>query len=441
MGTVPLQRLPGSAGISGQCLLRPVAVGGGVLQPPRIDGNPFPPPATTTTTAVTTAVSSSFVVARDYPLCAPSYVMAQPPPAIAAPCPDPLQFPAPPVLAQQSTLNPQAPQFSQTSYPGEVDTQDHVTQMSSVQSPDASMRSQEALTRSLVDAVRQNRLPVQEPPVFRGDPLAYPAWRSTFALLIERQSIPEEEKLIYLQKYVGGAAKEAISGLFLLRSPTALKEALATLEQRFGSPFIVAQAFREKLDSWPAVKANDGEGLRKLADFTRQTVVASKVVGQMGILDDAQYQKNLLSRLPQWLMRKWAQIVDAKKRDCLRYPTFEELSAFLTSQANITCEPIFGSSNTQGQSRTSAQSSSSSDKAKSTLNTDVSLQLTQKEIEFVKALVKEKMEDKGSTDRTPSGTTVNSTLPRPSVRPCAFCKAANHQVVSCLKLAAKPMQE
>ncbi|GFR83107.1 hypothetical protein ElyMa_005967700 [Elysia marginata] len=77
--------------------------------------------------------------------------------------------------------------------------------------------------------------------------------------------------------------------MFPLDNLAALREALATLEQRFGNAFNVARALREELDAWPSFKAKDGEGLRKFVDFVKQSLAASSVVGQLNILDDVQF--------------------------------------------------------------------------------------------------------------------------------------------------------
>ena len=50
----------------------------------------------------------------------------------------------------------------------------------------------------------------------------------------------------------------------------AYEQARNLLDERFGDPFIVANAFRDKLDAWPDIAPRDGSALRKFADFLRQ---------------------------------------------------------------------------------------------------------------------------------------------------------------------------
>ena len=66
----------------------------------------------------------------------------------------------------------------------------------------------------LADSVNMNRLPIPEPIVFTGDPLQFFEWKTSFKLLIESKNITKNDKIFYLKKYVGGEAKQAISGCF-----------------------------------------------------------------------------------------------------------------------------------------------------------------------------------------------------------------------------------
>ena len=88
-----------------------------------------------------------------------------------------------------------------------------------------------------------SRLPAPEPTIFIVDPLKYYDWSIAFKTLIEDKRITEREKIHYLKKYVGGPAKDAISGYLLLRSENAFVQAKALLEERYGNPFTVTEAF------------------------------------------------------------------------------------------------------------------------------------------------------------------------------------------------------
>lgn len=103
------------------------------------------------------------------------------------------------------------------------------------------------LVRTLAEAITANRVPIPEPEVFKGDPLKYNDWKLSFFTLIDRKNLLTQEKLFFLRKYVGGSAKRAIEGHFLVGTETAYRAAWDILEDRFGNPFIVAKSYRDKI--------------------------------------------------------------------------------------------------------------------------------------------------------------------------------------------------
>jgi hypothetical protein len=74
----------------------------------------------------------------------------------------------------------------------------------------------------------------------------YSRWLAAFETLIENKAIPAQERMHYLCRYLAGPAKEAVEGYFLLNDQTAYHDAKAMLHERFGDPFLVADAFRDK---------------------------------------------------------------------------------------------------------------------------------------------------------------------------------------------------
>jgi len=122
------------------------------------------------------------------------------------------------------------------------------------------------LISALAEAISASRLPTPEPAVFTGDPLKFNDWRLSFVTLIDRKNIPKNEKLYYLRQYLGGAAKKAVEGFFLLGTEEAYDSAWQLLEKRFGDPFIIGKSFRDKLHGWPKISSKDGSELREFAD-------------------------------------------------------------------------------------------------------------------------------------------------------------------------------
>jgi hypothetical protein len=73
----------------------------------------------------------------------------------------------------------------------------------------------------------------------------------------------------YLKRYIDGPVKEVVESYFLLSSGNSYDEGRSLLDKRYGDPYILANAFREKLEKWPTIAARDGHGLRCFADILR----------------------------------------------------------------------------------------------------------------------------------------------------------------------------
>ena len=201
------------------------------------------------------------------------------------------------------------------------------------------------LAKALADAISLNRLPQQEPQVFYGDPIAYPPWRTSFDLLVGRQSISPDEKLMYLRKYLGGAAKEPLEGLFLMGGEAAYDKALEMLKERFGHPVTVSGAFLTRFNNWPVVRNNDAEGLRKLSDFMQQCIIATTMVGNLELLDSPTHQRTLTLKMPDWLQRGWLEKSVEFLRKNHSYPPFSKLAEFVKKRSDIANDPMFSLSN------------------------------------------------------------------------------------------------
>ena len=78
------------------------------------------------------------------------------------------------------------------------------------------------------------------------------SFKKGFKTLIEDKGIAAEEK-INLQQYVAGPAKNVIEGCFYGTTEADYTRTWKTLESRYGQPFKVQKAFRERLASWPKI--------------------------------------------------------------------------------------------------------------------------------------------------------------------------------------------
>lgn len=196
------------------------------------------------------------------------------------------------------------------------------------------------LIKTLAESISASRLPIPEPVVFIGDPLRFKDWKMSFHTLIDRKAIQVNEKIYYLRKYVGGPAKTAIESYFLLGTESAYHAAWEILEERYGSPFVIAKAFRDKLDSWPKIGPKDSCELREFADFLRSCEAATPQIKSLEILSDCNENQKIISRLPDWLTSRWNRRVVEIEEATGAFPTFKQFVDFVTKEAKIACNPV-----------------------------------------------------------------------------------------------------
>ncbi|WAQ94115.1 hypothetical protein MAR_006586 [Mya arenaria] len=189
-----------------------------------------------------------------------------------------------------------------------------------------------AFAKVLADSVNLNRLPVPEP--------NYLLAKTSFQTLIERKGIPPEEKIFYLKKYTGGPARKALEGFFYSGSKTAFESTQRVLHERYGHPFVVQKAFRDKLDKWPKIAAKDPIGLRDFADFLQGCKDALPHIPSLRILDDCTENQKLLNKLPDYATIGWNREVIQSMESNGSYPSFSQFVSFLAKEAKIACNPI-----------------------------------------------------------------------------------------------------
>lgn len=219
----------------------------------------------------------------------------------------------------------------------------------------------ENLMQRLADLLteRQDRdsLPRPEPELFTGNPLRYPNWIKSFETLIERKTKNPSERLYYIGKYTTGEAKEAISGLLALEDTEAYTIAKKILKDRFGNPFIVADAYRKKINNWPKIPPNDGQGLRKFADFLQHCNTAMNTIQYLNVLNDPDENQKMIRKLPGHVVVRWSRVVDEwlgedeidvdgsvprrrMQANKSGYPPFAEFCKFVSKEARISCNPV-----------------------------------------------------------------------------------------------------
>jgi hypothetical protein len=280
------------------------------------------------------------------------------------------------------------------------------------------------LTKSFSESMNLSRLPAPEPYIFEGEPLKYPSWKAAFTALIDSRVISAREKIHYLRKYLCKEAKDSIEGLFYLDSDDAYTSAIKMLDERYGNPFLVAEGYRDKIENWPRIPASDGKALRRFADFLKQCLVAIFHCPSLEILSDCRENKKMLTKLPEWVVRKWrVRVTESIKNG--NFPKFEEFVKFLTREAEIVCNPIVPVSNWKPLNTTERPRAPRRGPAVSALATSGTPNNQTAPVESQRdPRVVHQME------QTPARATV-----------CVFCRRSNHTLDTCREFVKKTPAE
>ena len=218
--------------------------------------------------------------------------------------------------------------------------QSRIKENESVESLNSSQVKQTESISKLCSQLSLGRLPVPEPDIFSGDPLEFTAWFNSFNTLIRSSSIPDAECIFYLNKYLTGEAKECVKGFLSLCTSEAYYSALELLKERFGSDFVVANAFRQKLRKWPKILNDDFIGLRKFSDYLSQVETAKISNRSLSVLDDEQENRSLLFKIPEFCHKGWAKVAARARVERDPYPSFSAFCKFIRYQSEIVNDPI-----------------------------------------------------------------------------------------------------
>jgi hypothetical protein len=131
-----------------------------------------------------------------------------------------------------------------------------------------------------------------------------------------------------------------VEGLFFLDSQSAFREAQRQLDERFGDTFVIANAFRDKLEKWPKVASRDSQGFLKLADFLKQCRAGMSSISSLSILNDERENRRILTKLPDYIISRWGRRVADFKEHNHMFPPFTVFVDFISKEARIASDPV-----------------------------------------------------------------------------------------------------
>ena len=180
----------------------------------------------------------------------------------------------------------------------------------------------------LLSSTKKDHLPEWKLAQFNGDPLQWHEWFGQFKSAIDSSSLTDDVKLTYLKTLVTGKTKTAIAEFAYCG--TMYKDALKTLEGKFGQPQTVVSAYLDKLANVPPVKMHNSESIIRYAATICSLVGVFRSLNNVQDLSSASLLGQAVQKLPPNLKEGWS--MHTVKRDLGR-PTLIDFKDWLKDKA------------------------------------------------------------------------------------------------------------
>ena len=164
-----------------------------------------------------------------------------------------------------------------------------------------------SLIKELADAINSKKndpLPEWKLAQYNGNPLQWQEWYGQFKSAIDSQTLTDDFKLTYLKTLVTGKAKIAIAefaycGLMY-------KDALRTLERKFGPPQAVVSAHLDKLSNFPPLKMHNSDNIINYSAAISSLVGVFKSLSYDADLKSASLLNQAVQNLPSKMKESWS---------------------------------------------------------------------------------------------------------------------------------------
>ena len=159
---------------------------------------------------------------------------------------------------------------------------------------------------------------------FDGDPISWMKWYSIFQATIDRSPMTSSEKMIHLQSLLTGETKAFVDGYNC--NGDLYASALHRLQEHFGNPKRIVNAFLEKLNRFKSPNLSHPESCTHFSSFVLALVDTFQ---QLGFVHDLHSTTNLnlaLAKLPNHVRLVWNRFVLEKD---FQQPSLQILSDWL----------------------------------------------------------------------------------------------------------------
>ena len=180
----------------------------------------------------------------------------------------------------------------------------------------------------LLASSKRDHLPEWKLAQYSGDPLQWHKWYGQFKSAIDSAPLTDDVKLTYLKTLVSGKAKTTIAEFAY--SGTMYKDALKTLERKFGQPQTVVSAYVDKLANYPPVKKHNSDNIISYSATVSSLVGVFRSFNYLQDLSSASLMNQAVQKLPPNLKEAWS--MNTVKRNLDR-PTLIHFNDWLKEKA------------------------------------------------------------------------------------------------------------
>ena len=180
----------------------------------------------------------------------------------------------------------------------------------------------------LLASTKKDHLPEWKLSQYNGDPVQWHEWFGQFKSAIDSASLSDDVKLTYLKTLVTGKAKVAIAEFAYCGAM--YKDALKTLERKFGQPQAVGTAYLDKLANIPPVKMHNSDSIISYSATVSSLVGVFRSLNYIQDLSSASLLGQAVQKLPPNMKEAWS--MHTVKRNLDR-PTLVDFNEWLKDKA------------------------------------------------------------------------------------------------------------
>ncbi|XP_064639787.1 uncharacterized protein LOC135495255 [Lineus longissimus] len=203
----------------------------------------------------------------------------------------------------------------------------------------SNLSTNSAELRQMLDIIQ---LPKAEIMYFDGDPLRYHLFIRSFDNAVGRAHVEDNAKLNRLLQYCKGKALTVIECCAMMDPSRGYVKARSLLQERFGSNYVIAEAWISKVTEGPVIKPSDHRGLQDYADELQSCQQTLEAMGRIAEVDTQRSMVRLVDRLPFWLQQRWRKRAVDTLEATGAYPRITDLIMFTAKAAREANDPMFG---------------------------------------------------------------------------------------------------